>query len=306
MSSVGYVSIEQIERRNEELRCEAVRVRIESAINKANEAIKSLALEGSASWVMSEIKQAQQAISVAPKEIPNPKVDEYELVVNEALSKVRSLNSLAKERLAEIREDEAMRKAELKALRKHLGEAQSNIQTDELKEVLNSLIGRVDDASDNRSQEATSDYESFVQRIKSECDDIVQKQDALIASEKGRMEVLRALKQAMRDQGFSGMTPTYLDKDKGKMKISGRIQSQGKQATFIIHEDCNIEFDLDGYQGRECGEHLDELLEVMEDILKLKSGPVQHEWKTSNPDRILKGSKDLPIGGEEESRSGGA
>ena len=302
MSSVGYVSIEAMKRRNERLRCKAVRVRIESAINKVNEAIKSLALEGSAPWVMNEIKQVQQAISLGPKEISDEKVDESELVVNEALSKVRSLNSLAKERLAEIREDEVMQKAELKALRKHLNEVKSNIQTDELKEVLNSLIGRVDDASDNRSQEATSDYESFVQRIKSECDDIVQKQDALIASDEGRMEVLRALHQAMREQGFSGMSPT---RSKDKMIISGSIQSQGKKATFIIHEDCNIEFDLDGYQGRECGEHLDDLLEV----LKKKgviSGPPQHDWKASTPDRILKGSKDLPIGGEEEHRSGGA
>ena len=65
-----------------------------------------------------------------------------------------------------------------------------------------------------------------------------------------------------------------------------------------------MEFDLDGYIGRECSNDLDAVLEQMKDKYGVNCSPPQHNWK--NPDRISKGSKDFPDGGTSNTMGGGA
>ena len=49
--------------------------------------------------------------------------------------------------------------------------------------------------------------------------------------------------------------------------------------------------------------HLDEVLGLLETNFNIKSGPVQHNWK--NPDKISKGSKGFPTGGNTRTMRGG-
>ena len=60
---------------------------------------------------------------------------------------------------------------------------------------------------------------------------------------------------------------------------------------------------MEGFSDRKCAEHLDEVLAKLETNFAIKSGPVQHNWK--NPDRISKGSKGFPTGGNSQSLGGG-
>jgi hypothetical protein len=63
-----------------------------------------------------------------------------------------------------------------------------------------------------------------------------------------------------------------------------------------------MEFDMDGYPGRECADHLDQVLFKLEESYGVETGPIQHNWK--NPDRISKGSKSFPTGGASRTMGG--
>ena len=52
---------------------------------------------------------------------------------------------------------------------------------------------------------------------------------------------------------------------------------------------------MNGFLERKCADHLDEVLATLEANFNIATGPVQHNWK--NPDKISKGSKGFPSGG---------
>ena len=79
--------------------------------------------------------------------------------------------------------------------------------------------------------------------------------------------------------------------------------SSGRMVRFDVAEQGEMEFDMAGFSDRKCANHLDDVIAKLEENFGVETGPVQHNWK--NPDRISKGSKDFPTGGNTKSMGGG-
>lgn len=113
--------------------------------------------------------------------------------------------------------------------------------------------------------------------------------DAL--DERVRREVVRGLLASLKDMGFVVAGPQLRT---GRVVLEGRLAS-GRKARFEVSVDGKMEFDLDGYEGRECAKDLEKVETVLRDRFGVKLGPPQVVWK--NPDRLSAGARDLPSGG---------
>ena len=111
-----------------------------------------------------------------------------------------------------------------------------------------------------------------------------------------RREVVRGLLTTLTDMGFVVDGPT-LQKDPadgGVVTLKGRLPS-GRLARFEVHLDGRMNFDMDGYEERSCGKELERIEQTLQERFGVQLGPAQVTWK--NPDRISKGSRNLPGGG---------
>jgi hypothetical protein len=107
--------------------------------------------------------------------------------------------------------------------------------------------------------------------------------------------------KTMRDLGFAVGKPT-IDKETGGVVMIGRLPSN-RSIRFEVNLDGQMEFDMNGFLERKCADHLDEVLGILEANFNIATGPVQHNWK--NPDKISKGSKGFPSGGNTRTMGGG-
>ena len=116
-----------------------------------------------------------------------------------------------------------------------------------------------------------------------------------------RREILTALIKTMRELGFAVGKPTVV-KETGAVALIGTMSS-GRSIRFDVDLSGQMEFDMNGFLERKCADHLDEVLGLLETNYNIQSGPVQHNWK--NPDKISKGSKGFPTGGNTRTMGGG-
>ena len=105
----------------------------------------------------------------------------------------------------------------------------------------------------------------------------------------------------MREVGLVVGGPKILT-ESDKVAVVGTMAS-GRMGRFDVGDTGCTEFNLDGYEGRECANHLDQILLQMRSMFDVETGPLQHNWK--NPDRISKGSKGHPSGGSIREMEGG-
>jgi len=103
-----------------------------------------------------------------------------------------------------------------------------------------------------------------------------------------RKEVVKGLLATLKNMGFVVVGPKI---SKGIVTLEGRLAS-GKKARFEISLDGEMEFDLDGYEGRSCAKEMEKVEQVLRDQYGVKMGPSQVVWK--NPDRIGSSAQDLP------------
>ena len=96
----------------------------------------------------------------------------------------------------------------------------------------------------------------------------------------------------MRESGLSVVRPRLLPESQN-VAVLGTMSS-GRKVRFEISEEGDLEFNLDGYKGRECAGHLEQIIEKMEGTLVVDVGPAQYNWK--NPDKIHKGARRNPTG----------
>jgi hypothetical protein len=105
----------------------------------------------------------------------------------------------------------------------------------------------------------------------------------------------------MNELGFIVGKPKLI-KESGRVAVIGKLSS-GRMVRFDVAEQGEMEFDMEGFSDRKCADHLDDVLGKLESNFGVETGPVQHNWK--NPDRISKGSKGFPTGGNTRTMGGG-
>ncbi len=113
-----------------------------------------------------------------------------------------------------------------------------------------------------------------------------------VLDERVRREVVKSLVTTLKGMGFVLVGPTLED---GRVVLEGRLTS-GRRARFEVHLDGEMEFDLDGYEGRKCAEDMEKVEVSLRDRFGVRLGPPQVIWK--NPDRISKGARGVPSSGQ--------
>ena len=290
------------ERKRERERCQQVRARIESALSNANAEVRLMVGDGSASWVQEELEKISQSIGSHPNvnKISDSGVDAAERAANQLLARTQALRDLGESRKLAKRQELDNREIELRGLFERLLHTSEDLKHNQFRERMGVLIGQVEDAIAGRSPEAASSHDEFVSRIREQSRTIVREDDSMQVEENARRHIVSSLVTTMSEMEFT-MDKTRVND--GNVVIRGRMPS-GRSAVFNIDISGRMEFDFDGYPGKECEQSLDQMIERLRDEFEVDSSIIQRDWK--NPDRISKGSKGFPKGGSSRSMGGGA
>ena len=182
---------------------------------------------------------------------------------------------------------------ELNEISGHLGMADS-------KEDMRLLSASVDDRLQAQMNIQSGELEAFLQDTRTSAQEIREADDTKSIQEELRRHIIRSLMGSMTELGFIVGKPKII-RENDSVAVIGTMPS-GRTVRFDVDDGGMMEFDMDGYPGRECADHLDQVLLKLEDSFGVETGPIQHNWK--NPDRISKGSKSFPTGGASRTMGG--
>ena len=306
MSSAGRVSVEVIERRRREMemarerkRRKAVKVRIGELCEEIDSEIAILAETGGAAWVHKEIKGTLE-IRESAKNVDEADVDNMLRKVTEARARLSSLQQIAGERRQEKKMALDLARSSLEALKMELNEISGHLGMADSKEDMRLLSASVDDRLQAQMNIQSGELEAFLQDTRTSAQEIREADDAKSIQEELRRHIIRSLMGSMTELGFIVGKPKMI-RENDRVAVIGTMPS-GRTVRFDVDDGGMMEFDMDGYPGRECADHLDQVLLKLEDSFGVETGPIQHNWK--NPDRISKGSKSFPTGGASRTMGG--
>ena len=125
------------------------------------------------------------------------------------------------------------------------------------------LSRKAKDVVEGRSSEDITTLEVEAQRVLAE--DAAEAVDETL-----RREVVSAIMQAMRVQGFATSKPV-VHSTTGHVVISGTLPG-GRKVRFDVALDGAMHFDMDGFADWSCADHLDQVLERMEQEFSVATG----------------------------------
>ena len=307
MSSRGSVPAWVIEKQQKEIalkreaqRRHTVRQQIVKIVGVVRAQMSAMNNEDVSAWAKEEMEFVQHTVS-STASIVEADVD----FVLKRLHKSRVILEQIQS-LAEDREREHQRKVEVKRtayntavesvkyLRLELTQASSEREHERL---MNDLY----DVSDNLELATVEEVAEAVEAIESEAVQLREQDHQAAVDEELRRHIISSVVKAMSELGFVVGKPKLL-RESGNVAVVGTLSS-GRTIRFDVHASGEMEFDMAGFKDRSCSDSLDEVLLLMEEQFGVESGPVQHNWK--NPDRISKGSKGFPKGGNTRTMGGG-
>lgn len=162
------------------------------------------------------------------------------------------------------------------------------------------LMNDLLDVNDNLEHATVEEVTEAVEAIESEAVRLRERDHKEAVDEELRRHIISSVVKTMRELGFIVGKPKLLH-ESGNVAVIGTLSS-GRTIRFDVRTSGEMEFDMDGFKDRTCSDSLDEVLLLMEERFGVASGPVQHNWK--NPDRISKGSKGFPTGGNTRTMGG--
>jgi len=306
MSTLGYSKAELERQRKEQIRMEFERKRKEKLrkeIEGMLKAIKDIEYKLASSEDMAIVSKEMSKVKESLKDIEHlieSDVDSAYKIVRKSYTTVGSLASLADsrkvEKMMELDELKIDISIEVEFATGLLSKAIINSHKTEIKDILSVLNGLAYDL-EKGFRDAVED------RLVKEKERLVSIEKQIEASkikEAERRYIIGSLKSTMTELGFIVGKPKMVSKE-DQVLITGKMPS-GRMASFKVGNSGEMEFDLDGYEGRECAKELEHVMEKMSKQFEITCEPPQHKWK--NPDRISKGSKDLPTGGQTMTRRG--
>ncbi len=175
-------------------------------------------------------------------------------------------------------------------------ELTQNSSEKEYQHLMNELL----DLKDSLDETTLDEVTETVEKIESEAIMLRDVDHQAAVDEELRRHIISSVVKAMTELGFVVGKPKLL-RDSGNVAVIGTLSS-GRTIRFDVRASGEMEFDMDGFKDRTCSNSLDDVLLLMEEQFGVESGPVQHNWK--NPDRISKGSKDFPTGGNTRTMGG--
>jgi hypothetical protein len=162
------------------------------------------------------------------------------------------------------------------------------------------LMNDLLDVNDKLEHATVEEVTEAVETIESKAVKLRERDHQAAVDEELRRHIISSVVKTMSELGFVVGKPKLL-RESGNVAVIGTLSS-GRTIRFDVRVSGEMEFDMDGFKDRTCSDSLDEVLLLMEERFGIESGPVQHNWK--NPDRISKGSKGFPMGGNTRTMGG--
>lgn len=291
----------ELERQQEESRRKKVKQQTAALAQSIEQTQRTLAASGTAAWVQEEIREIMAAVNKAKDTPASGNIDAAFNKLNMQQAKLSSLSETSNQRQDALQREQWMAESAVIGLKLELETRIEDIERTEALEQLNTLIRRTKDLSATVQKGQINGLQQHIAELRQSALEIHEKDMKQSIDETLRREIVTSLMKAMRDLGFAVGTPT-IDKDTGGVVLIGTLPSN-RSIRFEINLDGQMEFDMNGFLERKCADHLDEVLGILETNFSITTGPIQHNWK--NPDKISKGSKGFPSGGNTRTMRGG-
>lgn len=306
MSSQGTVPAWVIEKQQKQIalqreaeRKKQVRQQIGKVVAVVRTQMSALNNDDVNTWAKEEMEFVQHTVA-STASIVEADVDFVLKRLHKSQAILEQIQSLADDREREHqRKVEAKRTAyntaveSVKYLRLELTQASSEKEHERL---MNDLL----DVNDSLEQATVEEVSEAVEAIESQAVQLRERDHLAAVDEELRRHIISSVVKAMSELGFVVGKPKLL-RESGNVAVVGTLSS-GRTIRFDVRASGEMEFDMDGFKDRNCSDSLDEVLLLMEKKFGVESGPVQHNWK--NPDRISKGSKGFPTGGNTRTMGG--
>ena len=291
----------ELERQQEESRRKKVKQQTAALAKSIEKTQRTLAASGTAAWVQEEIREIMAAVNKAKDTPASGNIDAAFNELNMQQAKLSSLSETSNQRQDALQREQWMAESAVIGLKLELETRIEDIERTEALEQLNTLIRRTKDLSATVQKGQINGLQQHIAELRQSALEIHEKDMKQSIDETLRREIVTSLMKAMRDLGFAVGTPT-IDKDTGGVVLIGTLPSN-RSIRFEVNLDGQMEFDMNGFLERKCADHLDEVLGILETNFSITTGPIQHNWK--NPDKISKGSKGFPSGGNTRTMRGG-
>ena len=306
MSSRGTVPAWVIEKQQKQIALEReakrrkqVRQQIATVVAEVRTESSALNTQDITTWAKEEFDFVQQTVD-STVTIVDADVDFVLKRLHKSKAILEQIQTLSKEREREYKrivekKTIAYRTAfeSVKYLRLELTQ---NSSEKEYQQLMNELL----DLKDRLDETTLDEVTETVEKIESEALSLRDVDHQAAVDEELRRHIISSVVKAMTELGFVVGKPKLL-RDSGNVAVIGTLSS-GRTIRFDVRASGEMEFDMDGFKDRTCSDSLDDVLLMMEEQFGVQSGPVQHNWK--NPDRISKGSKDFPTGGNTRTMGG--
>tara|TARA_B110001452_G_scaffold264708_1_gene268151 strand:+ start:2123 stop:3049 length:927 start_codon:yes stop_codon:yes gene_type:complete len=291
----------ELERKQEESRRRKVKQQTTALAQAIERTQRTLAESGTAAWVQEEITEIMAAVNKAKDTPASGDIDAVFNELNVQQAKLSSLSETSSQRQDASQREQWMAESAVIGLKLELEARLEDIERTGALEQVNTLIRRTKDLSSTVQKGQVTGLQQQIAKLRQSALEIHEQDMKQAVDEKLRREIITALMKTMRDLGFAVGKPT-IDKETGGVVMIGTLPSN-RSIRFEVNLDGQMEFDMNGFLERKCADHLDEVLGILEANFDITTGPVQHNWK--NPDKISKGSKGFPSGGNTRTMGGG-
>ena len=291
----------ELERKQEESRRRKVKQQTTALAQAIERTQRTLAESGTAAWVQEEITEIMAVVNKAKNTPASGNIDSVFNELNVQHVKLSSLSETSNQRQDASQREQWMAESAVIGLKLELEARLEDIERTEALDQVNTLIRRTKDLSTTVQKEQITGLQQQIAELRQSALEIHEQDMKQAVDEKLRREIITALMKTMRDLGFAVGKPT-IDKETGGVVMIGQLPSN-RSIRFEVNLDGEMEFDMNGFLERKCADHLDEVLGILEANFNIATGPVQHNWK--NPDKISKGSKGFPSGGNTRTMGGG-
>ena len=291
----------ELERKQEESRRRKVKQQTTALAQAIERTQRTLAESGTAAWVQEEITEIMAVVNKAKDTPASGDIDAVFNELNVQQAKLSNLSETSSQRQDASQREQWMAESAVIGLKLELEARLEDIERTEALDQVNTLIRRTKDLSTTVQKGQITGLQQQIAELRQSALEIHEEDMKRAVDETLRREILTALMKTMRDLGFAVGKPT-IDKETGGVVMIGRLPSN-RSIRFEVNLDGQMEFDMNGFLERKCADHLDEVLGILEANFNIATGPVQHNWK--NPDKISKGSKGFPSGGNTRTMGGG-
>lgn len=281
MSSYGILQAQLIAQQKEAERRRRVQQQCVALAQAVEQKIQALVSDPGLTTFLGGISTLQEQVASA-RSLAAAKPDEALEQLQEVAGSVQDLVTSAHSKRECWSEEREQIHRQASLLLENLGSI--TLESPAYRKKMEDLIQRLEQASTTAMK--SSDFHSLIRDVEGTARTIA----SLDEQESVRRITVRHIADLLSTRGFVVGQPKIRD---DVVYLQAKMPS-GKEVLLQIFNDAKIHFDFENYEGTACKDELDAILTKLETEGQIEACVEQFVWH--NPDKIKKGSKDLPYG----------